>query len=226
MKYAVLTYIFGENKEILREPLIVDNNVEYICVTDQRILKSKVWKIIYDPIENAKCTRDKMVYVKYSPFKYTDAEYICVIDGTLEINSSLLPLFSQAENKDLLLKRHPERDNLLSEIVEWIRYRGMLRAEVNGFQKLSEELSVDPRRKFLLESCIIIFSRSEQVKLLCRDVIKRMEELGNPDRLFLSNQCILTLLIQNVNFENRIGFIDQKKFFKRYDHGTMQLHDR
>ena len=37
VKKAVLTFIFGSDKEILREPIVVDDGVRYVCVTDQTI---------------------------------------------------------------------------------------------------------------------------------------------------------------------------------------------
>ena len=54
---AVITYIFGKNTEILREPLIIDGNTEYICVTDQKNLRSKHYHIIQDAIPQARMIR-------------------------------------------------------------------------------------------------------------------------------------------------------------------------
>lgn len=224
MNYCVITYIFGKNKEILRDPLVIDNNIEYICVTDQKDLKSKIWKIIYDEIPQAKCIRDKMVYVKYNPFKYTEANIICVIDGTLEITQSLIPLFEQVKDNDLLIKLHPERNNLFAELCEWIKTQGMEKEAVNKFQVIANHEKLDLNKKFLLESCVIVYTKKTIIQELCEEEISLMKFLGNNGNLFLSNQCVFTLLIQKakVKFE----FINQKDFFKRYNHGTTKLHNR
>lgn len=223
MKYAVITYIFGKGKEILRKPLVKDN-IEYICVTDQKDLQSNDWKIVFDEIPQANCVRDKMVYVKYNPFKYTDADKICIIDGTLEITKSLLPLFEQANDKDILIKMHPERNNLITELNEWIRTRGMPKDAISKFQVIAKHEHLDLNRKFLLESCVIVYSKQPNVKELCEAELSFMKFLGNNGNLFLSNQCVLTLLIQKEQM--KLGFINQKEFFKRYNHGTNKLHDR
>lgn len=225
MKYAVITYIFGKNKEILREPLFIDEDVEYICVTDQKDLKSKNWKIIYDEIPEAKCVRDKMVYVKYNPFKYTNAEKICIIDGTLEIKNSLIPLFNQCKECDLLVKNHSERNNLFDELNEWIKTRNMPKTAINMFETMAKRGSYNLKTKILYESCVLVYSNIKEVKDLCLTVIDYMKFLGK-ETLFLSNQCVLTFLL-NTEFKNlKKDYINQKVLFTRYNHGTKTLHDR
>ena len=46
IKYSIVTMLFN-NYDLLREPEEIDENAEYICVTDNPDLKSKAWKIIY-----------------------------------------------------------------------------------------------------------------------------------------------------------------------------------
>lgn len=223
MKYAVITYIFGKNKEILRKPLVKDN-IEYICVTDQKDLKSSDWKIVYDEMPEVKCVRDKMVYVKYNPFKYTDADRVCVIDGTLEITKSLIPLFEQVNDNDLLVKLHPERNNLYDELCTWIRTRGMPSDSLQKFQVIAKHENLNLNKKFLLESCVIVYARNKTVDELCEDELSLMKFLGNKGNLFLSNQCVLTILLQNTKL--KFGFLNQKKFFKRYKHNSRILVNR
>lgn len=223
MKFAVITYIFGKRKEILRSPLVKDD-IEYICVTDQNDLTSAEWKIIYDDVPQAACLRDKMVFVKYNPFKYTDADVICVIDGTLEITKSLIPLFEQCMNNDLLVKLHPERNNLLTELTEWIKTRGMPKDTISKFQIIAKHNQLNLKKSFLLESCVIVYTRKSKVMELCEKEMTYMSFLGSNGKFFLSNQCVLTLLIQKTNL--KFGFINQKEFFNRYDHGTTKLHNR
>ena len=97
MKYTVFTYIFGKNKEQLREPKFINTEVDYICVTDQNDLKSKNWKIIYEPLVDIKSLRDKTALVKFNPFKYTNADRIIIQDSSLECISSLEDLFLELE---------------------------------------------------------------------------------------------------------------------------------
>jgi hypothetical protein len=45
-KYAVITFMFN-NYDLLREPLVVDDNFDYYCLTDDKQLTSNIWKCIY-----------------------------------------------------------------------------------------------------------------------------------------------------------------------------------
>jgi len=217
MKYAVITYIFGKNKELLREPLVVDKDVEYICVTDQKDLKSKIWKIVYDDIPEANCTRDKMVYVKYRPFKYTNADNVCMIDGSIEIKSSLEKLFKQLENHDILYKKHPDRNNLNDELSVWNKWRKMPIKDISKFKYIAKKNNIDINKKFLIESCILLFNKNDKIKNLCEDVISYMKFIGGKT-LFLSNQCMLTMLIQLDYY--KIDNFNQNEYFNRYAHNT------
>lgn len=221
MKRAVITYIFGRNKELLREPLITDDDVEYICVTDQKNLKSTTWKIVYDDIQHAGCVRDKMVYVKYNPFKYTTANEICVIDGSLQIKTSLHQLFAQLNDNDILIKAHPERTNLFDELHEWVAKRNMSAEYITKFEHMSKYYNISLTTKFLLESCVLVFKNTNAVRELCESVIALMKFLGKKPCLFLSNQCCLTYLLQTLHKNIKYDWLKQTLFFVRYKHNTL-----
>lgn len=123
MKRAVITYIFGRGKELLREPLVVDKDVEYICVTDQTYLKSKVWRIVYEPSIMTQNLRDKVALVKFNPFKYTTAEKILILDSSHQIKTSVSSLFNALTNFDIMLKLHTSVDNLKDELNRWVTIR-------------------------------------------------------------------------------------------------------
>lgn len=221
---AVVTYIFGKNAEILREPLVVDSNVDYICVTDQSSLESKHWRIIVDELPQAKCTRDKMPLVKYNPFKYTDAENVVVIDGTLHIINSLIPLFGQLDSYPLLIKKHPQRNNLLDELNEWVISRGMPQSVVNRFMAMSGADNIQLTAPFLIESCIVGYKSSSYIKDICHQVLSYMSFLGDFGRLCITNQCPFTYIVEKFNVP--YSTIDQSLFATRYRHNSWQLADR
>ena len=218
---AVITYIFGANQEILREPLIVEPNVEYICVTDQRSLRSNIWNIIYDTIPYATCARDRMAYVKYNPFKYTNANHICVIDGSIEISNRLKTFFNRLSNVDMLVKRHPQRNNLSDELHTWHTRRNLSLDSIYKFISMSlvDHISLD--NNFLIESCVLGYNASNFVKRICATVLAYMKWLGVNNHLCVTNQCVLTYLIQK--YHPRIGFIRQPNYFIRYSHNTWKI---
>jgi hypothetical protein len=221
---AVVTYIFGENQEILREPLVVDPGVDYICVTDQPSLKSKHWRIIVDDIPQAKCIRDKMPLVKYNPFKYTNADRIIVMDGTLQVRNTLMPLFDTLMYNSLLIKRHPDRDTLSDELMAWVTLRGMNATVVNAFHAMAQLDHIDLDNKFLVESCIIGYRRNNMIAQLCLQVLYYMRFLGENGKLCMTNQCPLTYLIEKNNI--KYSCIDQQLIATRYHHNTWVKVDR
>jgi hypothetical protein len=221
---AVVTYIFGENQEILREPLVVDSNVDYICVTDQPSLTSKQWRIIVDDISLAHCTRDKMPLVKYNPFKYTNADQIIVLDGTLQITNSLAIIFKQLEDHDLAIKMHPERNSLIQELYAWRCLRNLSINVIEKFCIMAMMDGINLDDNFLVESCIIGYRNTPQIHDLCRCVLAYMKYLGDGDKLCITNQCPFTYCIQ----KSRIDYakIDQRSVANRYRHGKWTLHNR
>lgn len=221
MKRAVITYIFGRGKELLREPLVVDKDIEYICVTDQKDLKSKTWKIVHDDINQAGCTRDKMVYVKYNPFKYTTANEACVVDGSIQIKASLHKLFEQLKDKDVLIKQHPERTNLYDELQAWVKLRNLPKEYITKFEHMSKYYKISLTTNFLLESCVLVFKNTNAVQELCESVIALMKFLGEKPCLFLSNQCCLTYLLQTLHKNIKYDWLKQALFFVRYKHNTL-----
>lgn len=225
MKYAVITYIFGKNQEIFREPKVIDDDIEYICITDQKDLTSKHWKIIYEPMKEIKTSRDKVVFVKFNPFKYTSAKIVCVIDGSLEITNSLSSLFVSAENVDLLIKKHPERDNLKIELETWVKNRHLPIDWKNKFEKIAKYESIDLTNKFLLEGCVIVYNKTKNTLQLCEDEISYLKFLGDESKMFYSNQCVLTFLIEK-NKNVKYDWLNQKTYFTRYARNSSKLADR
>lgn len=177
MKQCVFTYIFGKNKEVLRDPLVIDDNVEYICVTDQNDLKSKVWKIIYDPLPTIESLRDKVALVKFNPFKYTDADEILIQDSSLQICASVKQLFELLKNNDILLKKHPEVSDLTTELWRWVRLRKMPKCQVDKFEKMSKIDSICLNKIPVYECCVLCIKNDEMTRNLFSALLTLMQIL-------------------------------------------------
>lgn len=224
MKCAVITYIFGKNKELLREPKYVSQNIEYICVTDQKNLSSKCWKIVYDSMPNVKSLRDKFVYVKFNPFKYTNADKICVIDSSLEIKENLMPLFDELDSVQCIFKKHSIRKNLNAELPVW-RGRGLKNETITRFNIMAKHDKINLKDIQLIESCVFFIHNNSFCKELCLIVIDYMKLLGDNGNLIITNQCPLSYII-SLYYKDECIFIDynvQKLFFNRYEHNTNKI---
>lgn len=222
---CIITYIFGDKNEILRDPVVYSQDIQYICVTDQPNLQSEIWDIVVDVMPSILNPRDKISYVKYNPFKYTSASHVCVIDGSMQIIGQMETLFSSFQHCDLLVKRHPEAVNLLSELNRWITIRSMPAAILNIFKTMALHDHIDLSADFLIESCILGYARTDNILQLCQMVIKYMEFIGNAAGIQMcpTNQCVLTYLIEKTH--TKFQYIDQGTYVTRYQHGSWILNN-
>lgn len=218
---AVITYIFGKNKEKLHDPMVIDENVEYICVTDQENLKSSKWKIIYDPMKDVVSLRDKVVNVKFNPFKYTSVDNVCVMDSTFKIKNSLNDFFNLLETHDAVFKKHSYRKNLKDELPFW-RYRGLDYKTIAKFNAMAKHDNINLSNVTQLEGCLFLLKRSELSEDICSTLIKYMKFLGTNENMIVTNQCPLSYIVYK-NFKEKTGMFNydlQKKFFIRYKHNS------
>lgn len=219
MKYCLFTYIFGKNKELFREPKFIDKDIEYICVTDQYDLKSNVWKIIYEPLENVKSLRDKTALTKFNPFKYTTAEKIIIQDMSLECITSLSDLYNMLDENFICLKKHPQRNNLAEELPQW-KVRGLLDSQIQAFYKIAQKDNIQLTSVPLYECCVMCIHNDEITKMIFDSLLELMSLLGVNGNMIVTQQCPFAYLLATYYNDLKIGYINQNKYFTRYIHNT------
>ncbi|MBR6834195.1 MAG: hypothetical protein IKM81_12555 [Fibrobacter sp.] len=125
-KCAVLMYNFNDY-EIMREipDDAVNDNIEYIYVTDNPSLKSRNWKIWVDRDLDGLPPFEKCYRTRFNLAKYTNADYIMYIDGSIQILKDPMIHFTQLEQSgcDMSIVVHPERTNMLDEYITWTAIR-------------------------------------------------------------------------------------------------------
>ena len=86
MKYSILTCVFG-NYELLRQPIVVDPECEYICVTDREDLYDNgAWQIKHlNPILQTMPFTTQWTYVRYHPFDFVSNDVCLYIDGSIQV---------------------------------------------------------------------------------------------------------------------------------------------
>jgi hypothetical protein len=130
-KYSVLTFIINDY-EYVREieyDISTTPHIEYILVTDNPNLKSNTWNIIYDKdLEDSNLTvYDKVMMVRYNPYKYVSNDICVRIDGSMQIVKPLdyfINEFIEGEYDGSLLL-HPLRDLIYDEYRAWHLLRNM-----------------------------------------------------------------------------------------------------
>lgn len=83
-KYSVLTFIIGKGYEKVHEIENMQDDVEYLLVTDDSDLKSNTWKVIYDEdLLSFKTPFERCFRVRYNVFKYCITDICITIDGSM-----------------------------------------------------------------------------------------------------------------------------------------------
>lgn len=156
-KITLITCIFG-NYDCLREPLITNKNIHYICITDNPELKSDVYDIIVNPpeINSDWSSRKKTYYVRYHPFNFCNTTYCYLADASIQIKNynnlflnknSLISLKTDYNIFKYLLNNMPvimsEEDNLyrydemFARMEHYILIGKMLRDDISKFKKIN-----------------------------------------------------------------------------------------
>lgn len=200
MKYSIITCLFGDY-DTLKEPEEIDDNAEYICITDRNDLTSNVWKFIYDDeLNNYELNIQKAFVVKYKKlFEYIDpkSEYVIRLDASIQIHKSLYNIvkYINDNNYDCCLMLHPERNDMIDEYNEW----GSLRQHNMKFKDIFiREMS---KRQFninytgLIETTFQIYKVNDKIKFLIEDISEIIERTT----LFCDNndQCYYTYILSN-----------------------------
>jgi len=91
---AIITFSFNEY-DFPKKPYFVDDDIEYICVTDHpEYCEGTGWKPIVDSRFAHANPIYASYYVRYHAHEYTNADIILIIDGSLRIATSVMPLIN------------------------------------------------------------------------------------------------------------------------------------
>ena len=229
-KYTVMTMLFGENYDTLKNPEYVDSNATYICITDNINLKSDIWNIIYDDcgIEDkeyhgASAQVRRVYQARWNWHNYCNTDICVIMDASMKLRCPLSTLLSHVENYDGLIMPHPCRDNIYDEYLTWIDYRGMDKTYMDNFIAYSNTFGYNMYTKGLFCTGFMIFKKSFTTISLSYDILYLMQHISdNGDR---NDQAYLSYLMNTKYFNCLdIMFISietmSKKIFKFYTHNS------
>lgn len=103
MKYSILTCVFGDY-ELLKKPLNIDPECEYVCVTDRENIDGHgVWEIKHlNKILQTMPFTNQWTYVRFHPFDFVSNDICLYIDGSIKVMAGPL--------QDVLIKPFAEGD--------------------------------------------------------------------------------------------------------------------
>lgn len=109
-RIVVYTAILG-SYDTLKDPLYVDNDVDYICFTDQKSIKSDIWKIVQVKRNSQISAKMQAEYYKLLPHIFFEKYETSIwVDASLIIKDSIIEFINKYnKNSEILLFPHPER---------------------------------------------------------------------------------------------------------------------
>lgn len=133
-KYSVLCFIVN-GYEIVREVLKPDPDIDYVLVTDDKKLKSKTWRVVFDKRLLSMLPYERCAHVKYDVFRYCKSSLCVYIDASVQVKGSLDKLVNDfnASGADIALLSHPTVSDVISELQLWIKMRGYSHVRANKF---------------------------------------------------------------------------------------------
>ena len=225
-KYSVLTFNFG-NYEIFREPEEVDEDCEYIYVTDNPNLKSNIWKIIVETKHQDKSPYYKAFYVRYHPFEYVNTDTCIVLDSSMKIKKKLNKIIDDfnTQNDDIGLLLMPFHDNKpFTEIKIWNNnLKRLSNTQANLLYNLYKYYNMENYRGGI-DAGFKIIKNTEEIKQLHETVWQHILFLKGDKDICRLDQVVLSLIIYK-EFKNlKVMLFSrrwlQSEFIRYCYHGT------
>lgn len=228
MKYCIVSMMFN-NYEQIKHPIEIDDNCNYLFFTDNKDLKSDIWKIIYLPeFDTDNLTGIQKTYIfKYTLYKYIpnieQYDYIVQLDASIQIYKSLRPIVEYMDKYkyDLSIALHPERTNMIDEYNTWIEF-GLLNSEyLNIFKKYITDY--DFETPGLCECSMKIYRNCKEVLNFIDDVHNILTFTNN--NLDANDQCYFTYILSKYIDKLRINYhscnlYNYSEYMKLFEHDT------
>lgn len=161
VKIAVYSCILG-NYDKIREPIYINENIDYYMFTDQTVdFSSTSWKIIDIndvPIEGSNIFKNR--YIKFHPnIFFQDYDFSVYIDGNVSVLSGIEDICKSIKksNKFIGLHRHNQRDCIYVE-ARALEHLSRFKPIINLIKKQVESYRQNgfPENYGLYENTIII----------------------------------------------------------------------
>ena len=175
MKKVIYTALMG-TYDILKEPLVVTPGWEYICYSNNRNLKSNVWKIEYRNLQDVKQLRNLKII---TPFEYDTCIWV---DASIEIKCNLDIFIRDNHHSYFTLMKHPHRSCVYMEaeacIVRKKDKPDVIRAQMQYYREQRY-----PNNNGMVATGLLIRNNCPQVKEFCKRWYDEVHRFSRRDQL-------------------------------------------
>ena len=226
-KYAVVTFMFN-GYDILREPLVVDEDFDYYCLTDDKSLVSDVWNCIYiQELDSEELTdRQKVNIAKADFYKYIPSghEWWICMDASVKIIDRLSEIIKYFEDNGYDIGVSIEATTQsYEEAYRRFKEGGRIDDEcVETFRQFVVSEGIDwEQYTGMIEGTLKIYKNTQAVL----DFFNEMHNIYKKacDFKDLNDQCYLTIAFSRYEdklnpcfFYNQLYF--NSKYFERHKH--------
>lgn len=199
-KICVYTCITGDYDN-LNEVLYPEKNIDYICFTNNKKIKSRTWKIIYisdDSLNDVKLARK--IKILGHPYIQDNYDISIWVDGAFYFNtnvSKFLNDFCDFDKYSMFIPRHSVRDCIYDEAIACYQGRkeskDIIQKGINFLEKNNY-----PHHTGLVESGVIVRKHNDiQVIKVMNDWFNVIKKFSKRDQLSF-NYCAY---INNFDFK-------------------------
>lgn len=218
---CIYTTIIGDYDNLPKLSVNKEKNWDYICFTDNKKLKSDVWKIIYvennsnTQLENSRLSR----YYKTNYYQYLSSYInLLYVDAKIKIVGNINEYLKNLNNYDIVFNKHPEANNIKEEMKRVLSGKLEKKSVVETVKKRYEEVGYKYNNgqfvgKFLL------YKNNERTIKFFKEWWYEIENYSYPDQLSLN--FVLknnnTLKYSVINYNNTLSkyFNLEKRISKR-----------
>ena len=208
------------NYEIMREPMEIDQECEYIYVTDNPDLQkqTKVWKIVVEKDLEGLPAFDKCYKVRFNLFKYCSTNTCIYLDGSIQIRKSLYNLFDAFEKSgsDIGLNVHPDAETMIEEYQRWVLHRGYDKDNANRILSVMNLLGYDLNYKGLFQLTCRICRNTEINSEIDKMTYHFLQLLGNDGKIERLDQTAYSFIVNKYFQHIKIFPFSQQIFQSRY----------
>lgn len=216
-KIVVYTAIFN-NYDWLKEPVVVSQDVDYVCFTDNDKLRSDCWDIVIVKDEKLNPSlfnrKIKLIY-PYTYFK--DYDYSLYVDGSVMIKGDVgtfVEKYIQA-SPVLMNFKHPNNDCIFVEIEHCINEG---RGNAEQLQKQYDIYKADgmPEHFGLSDNKIILRKNTELGYQLMQEWFDHVVNYSGRDQVCLS----YILFKHNLKYSFFNEVIEKNEYFESWPHNN------